>query len=441
MGNRQSNFPPDKILITLFMFMAGVLSKIDVNIIGRFSGTEILFIGLFPYVLFQCKQFLKDRRFVGLVWLFVLYAVWIILSDILVSNYFELFLRGIMRPIVVFIIFINLLYFCYRQPSSLVYLLIGMFFSAAFVALSGTGYRLEENSIGYNLYAYRWTPVVSASASAIAFLLSFISMYASGLFVLALAVGYAALASRTTGMVLFSAGVVFFFHRIFQGRVIAGKFRLPIKRLMVYAVAALILLSGMFVFYSYAAPRGILGETARIKYMDQSTTTMGATPWGMLLAGRYNIISNWLMIKEDPIFGKGSWPEEGPYILEALLILGETIPEQAYAALSINRGTGHSIILGSYSNNGIFAFIFWMFVFWQSLKLCIHFMRFETKLSLLMFPYLLTFLMALWLTPLGPQDRLMSGLVLALYILMLNPNGDKIAPRLPRWMRILRRSF
>lgn len=107
--------------------------------------------------------------------------------------------------------------------------------------------------------------------------------------------------------------------------------------------------------YGMLASRGILGQAAQMKYVEQTRAGMG-----ILLGGRTESIVSTRAIADSPIIGHGSWAADPEYAELYILLLRERGAKLYYSTATDDHIPSHSYLLGSWVENGIFGGLFWV---------------------------------------------------------------------------------
>lgn len=425
------NLQKDPVKYTFLLFLVGACARYDVNIMARFALSELLLFAYFPFALPNLQRYFQIKAVRVVATLCVVYLIGITITDFFIGNYFALYMRGAARPVVIGILFISLLDLTIRAPKGLPAFFLGLVVSGLQNYIYTVDFRAEFTLEGtYRDVAYRVTPLVLALAFFGGYLLSKISIFWTGVAYIITGIVFSQYGSRTSGILLLGTGMVFVVYRYLQARGIHRSVQVNIKSVAKYGLFAAVILVGILYAYTWAAPSGLLGERVRSKFEMQSATVFGRSPVGIVMRSRHQILSNLLMIKDKPILGHGSWPLEGPYIVEAITLLGVNLRENQITQGLLSRGTGHSIILGGGSNHGLIGLTFWLSLFYFIVKLAAYYLRFETRYSLLMVPLLIQLSILMWLTPLGTYDRIVIALCLAHYCLFFGLDRNFLLPRL-----------
>ena len=127
-------------------------------------------------------------------------------------------------------------------------------------------------------------------------------------------------------------------------------------------------------FYTYAAPKGILGEESRKKYERQ---THGDTSLGkLLLGGRMEAFCGLLAAVDRPIVGFGPWAkDEKGYTAEFLYKYGTVEDYNTYKKEEAYRQYSGYAMINCHSHitmfwvwYGIFGLLFWLYVIYVILR-------------------------------------------------------------------------
>ena len=211
----------------------------------------------------------------------------------------------------------------------------------------------------------------------------------------------------------------------FQGRI---RHRLRLRHLFVVSASLLVGLSMAYGLYTWAAPKGYLGELQEKKFEGQANMSrFGNTPWGLILTGRHSVYAAVLGVLDRPFLGVGAWSggETFDYYIEAVYDLGFDVDADSLAAqLDSNSfgaavsGAGHSVIFGEWLEQGIGAAVFWIAAWVMYAKLFLYFFRKPSMLTPLLGASFLGFTWGWLFSPIGVSTRITIGLILAFTILL-----------------------
>ena len=145
------------------------------------------------------------------------------------------------------------------------------------------------------------------------------------------------------------------------------------RHFMLFVVLGVLVVLAYKGFYTYAAPRGILGEESRKKFEMQ--TKGDASFAKLLMGGRMDSFCGLLAALDKPIIGWGPWAmDEGGYVEEFLSKYGTSEDYQNYIR-SVHYSTPGFTLLKCHSHitmfwvwYGIFGLIFWLYVLFVLLR-------------------------------------------------------------------------
>ena len=375
------------------LFLVGALIKLDVNIGGRLAVGELLLIAIFPFAISTFAKILNDRQ---LRWFIVGAFAWMIgaaLSDFIVGNSFEYFLKGFIRPVLCLITFVDCYYLSYKNPKNLYAFFFGLLISGIWNIISPTDFRTGGNdAIGtYQYYAYAYTPFFIALASVGGYYLAKKSLYASVILCLVLGVIVFPIMSRTTASVLLISGIVILLSyksKIFRSWKIReiGLGKIFLSGFILYCL--------IFYPYVFLAKNGYIGERQQDKFEAQYyKSELVQNPIGFLFAGRMETVGAMIRVANSPIVGNGSWPKRGDSNLKAAQLVGFYPKEVTNKVFDPEfRDPGHSVLFGIWSQSGILVVPFLLMCFVFSLKLLKYvFLGYDYYLILII-PYIFQFL-------------------------------------------------
>ncbi|MFZ2404143.1 MAG: hypothetical protein WAW41_03330, partial [Methylobacter sp.] len=331
----------------VFACLIPALIFIEVEFVGRLFLSEILLLGLLPFLLKARGRLLlaplpRKLMLLGLAWLLAQ-----IVTDVIRDTPLEDWSRG---------------------WSKIAFLLLN--FSAIYLYLNGESKRFFSFAVGIALgqiLAYFLNPNV--------FVEDYPWKFGYGMAITLLAV----LASQTgffekrkflsSGIIL-GMGVLNLymdFRSLGLVCLLAGGFisvkksnRVGLKKLKRSEIAMLVLLGGMAIYgitalYDYSVTEGWFGAEVRDKYLMQSSGDMG-----VLLGGRSEILASGQAIIDSPIIGHGSWAKDQKYAD----ILVYALSQHGYDIHGIYESDlipSHSYIMGAWVEAGLVGAIFWFF--------------------------------------------------------------------------------
>ena len=386
----------------ILMFLVGALVRIDFHLIGRFAVGEIILLSVLPFALSKMGSLFREPKLKYLLYTLFAWVLGVILSDIFNGTFFMLFIRGLARPLICLGILITSYYLMNRDRRCIYYFFFGLLISGLANFIVPTDFRVSEyaesevSAMSYGTRAYAITPLVYGVASVGGFILYRASGILSGLFLIFVAIVVATILSRTTTGTLFISGLIIIGASFIPGvgRLFLSEGRIKTRALVSSCILLLILSTIIYYLYAYFAFNYLLGENQYNKFINQTNTVFGNTPWGVLASGRHYTVAAILRIIDSPILGAGSWPQAGDTLARTFELLGvyniDPIMNDPY-----RREIGHSVIFGIWAQNGILVIPCMVFVFVTCAKLLIRNLISQSEITPLLVPYLIVFLFSL----------------------------------------------
>lgn len=411
--------------LRLYVFLIGFGWAIDVSIVGRFALAEILMYLALPVLLAKSKVRIWNKTAVTFFALIAVFAFAVIVSDLINDNNYVFFIRGFARPIAIALNTLCMTLIVARSPRLLLDFALGMLPGACIGYFQGSEFHDLGYREGYKYFSAKFEPILRATAivSGIFFyrfnrLLAALVMVLPGLVV-------AVYGSRSGASFYFLAGGTIAFLWLLKGqrrRIVEMNARFVLLTL----VGLFLAVSAAYIAYVYAAPKGILGERQQVKFYDQSTTRFGVSPVGLLFSGRTAVVGGALAAVDNPIIGLGSWPNIGDYLVDAVLISGDTPSEKELQSVFMERAAGHSIIIGTWFNNGLLALAFWIYFCFLMAKVFLFLLRRDNLLTPMFVFLFFELSWHLLFSPLGPKSRIYVALFGALAICFIDKRGPLV---------------
>ena len=412
-------------LLKIYSFFVGFGWSIDAGLIGRFALSEVLLYLALPFLIAANKAKLWNRTAKRYFALLAVFVIAVIVSDLLVDNYFAFFLRGVARPLAIGLNTWSLALLVAASPRLLIYFAFGMLPGACVGFFQESQFNKTGVEGTYKHFNSKFEPILRAFA-----IISGVFFYRYNRLLAAILLAFPGLlvavyGSRSGAAIYFLASATIVFLWIIKGqrrKVIEMNF----KFIALTVLASTVILTTVYSAYIYSAPRGYLGEMQQSKFYNQSNTQYGVSPIGLIFAGRTAVVGGVLAGMDNPVFGLGSWPNIGEYLLDAILISGDSVSDAQVEAAFMQRAAGHSIIVGTWFNNGIFALAFWIYFCFIMVKVFLYLLRRDNLLTP-MFAFI--FFELSWhlvFSPLGPQSRLYVALFSALAICFTDKRGPVV---------------
>jgi len=334
-------------------FLIPVTQFVEIKVIGRLFGPDLLLLGLLPLLLGWRGRLLRHRLPRVFIILAVLWLASQVATDLFRETPFQDYSRGWAKIGFTLTSFLALYLLLYKRRRRIVLFAIGL----------ATG----------GLVGYFANPGIYAAGAPWKF------GYGGSVtwFLLIAAIGLAGWGRKgwlaATGLVLGVSAV-----NLYMGfRSLGGILFLVAAYMMAQAVWAMgsrtphrirprdaVLLSavlgvaafGMLQLYSDAAESGLLGPQARQKYEQQSQGE-----YGLLIGGRSEMLVSLRAIADSPVLGHGSWAKD--YYYASLLVeLKRRLGYYPGQTNELSLIPSHSYVLGAWVEAGVLGALFWVWV-------------------------------------------------------------------------------
>lgn len=361
----------------VLLFLLGLGSLLQVNIIGYISLTEIYFLVAVPLV-YARDIFKREQKMIrGFVVLWLIWLAATVCTDLVLGVEAQLMYRGIAK---VFFLGICIIAFDTLFGRSITD--IRWFLGGAAVSVVLSNYILRPGSLKnteilnladgdiQSVYNYwitaGWAFVLAVYYRRTALWCGFGTVILGVLYVLG--------GSRSAGLIMMCAGVAM--ARL--GPMLASN-RNGVTVGMLYSILGYSALGGGLAagVYFGAAKSGLLSERNYAKYELQTTSRLG-----ILLGGRPEALAAALAICDSPLVGRGSWPEDlAGYRIRSLQMVGYSVPNSLLNSQERSYIPSHSMILGAWVEQGIPGLLFWLFVIFQFYRGFLPAIRFVPEMA------------------------------------------------------------
>jgi O-antigen ligase len=383
-------------LLCLWLFVVGLSSMVDVPIMGRVMGPDILCaVGLLAVMMGRGgTKYDHDAKL-----FFVMVALWLfgaLLTDMIRGTSMDDLVRGWSKIFFFTISFAYLYLATKRKLHLLIWYLLGLNVGAlATLLISPDEFFFDYPwKFGYGPPATAFTIVCISTP----FFARIVGPWGQVAVTMAAAAVNLAGESRSVfALLLGVAGIVVLgavFARIFRGRPIPKMF------FAVTVLGGLFFYQGVVAIYETAATSGILGPEALEKYENQTQGGMG-----LLLGGRAESLVSTQAIADSPIIGHGSWAKDYSYValfIEALEKRGGPLTTEYSSSGLI---PSHSFLLGSWVEHGIFGGLFWIYIFVLCLRSLYSLFRIPSAPRPLVTFVILTLMWDVLFSPFAAQQR------------------------------------
>ena len=388
-----------------FIFVIGLLSLIKVRYLGTFALAEIIafvFLPLIPWKKFSENQDMRRLLKYSLVWL-----AGVIIADLYNGSTITNSLKGSFNVIFLILLIPFIYWILYDNPQRILYFYAGHAVSSL---LSFYIFESYDDVFLYEVWrTYAWYPVFTF----VAVYLYFWGKKKYSYCVIELfAIWSLFYHSRNIFLTVSIANVLL----IYCSRIQKYNYEenLLNYRRKIPALLVVLLIGGFVVDYSYeyAAKNGYLGENAYQKYIMQKYSEIG------LASGRADFLQSLDAIKNNPIFGYGS------YALDESGFRDKWRQEHGIDPLNnekVEIMPGHSYLLGAWVYSGLLGAIFWFFIIsiiFKSLRY-----GYVIKDSRLLGVVLFMLIQMIWNILFSPFANRMPFLMLIVLLILLNTNN------------------
>ena len=395
--------------------LAALAMLFEVNLVGRLTGTEILFLLALPFALMRLpKPSPAERKF------YLMAALWFagaLITDIIRQTAFDDLVRGWSKIAFFVVNFTVIRAFTGKNINALVNFIFFLFMASALrLALGIADESMALNNapdqgswkFGYGQFItvcalmlssrLMTSPIGRPAGLILPYMTSALNLWMN--------------ARNLTGLSALAAVVT----------TITRPNARPLSRARLVLLLALIGLSGLGVvqIYKYAAANGMLGYDAQQKYEKQTQGDLG-----LLLGGRSEILASSQAIIDSPIIGHGSWARDIKYVqlmTERLMRAGRQIEGDPYKSDLIPT---HSHLLGAWVESGILGALFWLWAIGIAIKGLLANLRRPTPRAGLYTFIGLALLWDIFFSPFSIERRICTAAWFSLMIHLQNqPDSD-----------------
>ena len=227
------------------------------------------------------------------------------------------------------------------------------------------------------------------------------------------------LGARSVFLRVFLAGAL----TLFSQRVTSARNRTIAITLFIF-----ILVGGLSLgetIYDQVIRTGVFGEEMLAKHLRQ--TESGNS---ILLGGRSESIVSLQAIKDSPILGHGSWakgPEYRYLYYQLLEAEGFQINWNASYLTRIDTIPSHSILLGTWVENGVLAGLFWAFILYLALRALVAGVLGRRPATSIEFLAIMTLLWDIPFSPFGADRRSTMAVLIAIAAAVIADQHKRIS--------------
>ena len=391
-------------------FLIAFLAPLQFQFVGMITAGELLVPLLLLVNIKRCVIGLRESRLSRSFLLFLLvYLFGLIFSDFYRSTPPEDYLRGWAKIILTIAAYLAFLGAFRNNQKNFIFLLYGL--TASFIIkIVATGIFPTPSS-----ESYKWTYGIPLTF--IVFIYASNNLQKNRLSALTMMFGVGTLSllmnfRSLAGITYIATVMIVLAHRNETSS-------MSPKRLMNYmlilAAMGVVVLQG----YSWAAPKGLLGQIAQEKFESQSKDGNFS-----LLSGRSEVLFSLPKIMSSPIIGWGSWAKDYDFVFERSAEMGMNL-QKVVIDLDAREGMipTHSHIFGGWLEAGIVGGLFWILAAWLIFRNMSYIKIQNSKYLVLIY---LNGAMILWdlvFSPYGAGRRAEIGAYLAFHVLLAGQIG------------------
>lgn len=403
-------------LYKILFFLLGALYKINVNLIGVVTLSEIVLLCAFPlFLVFKDSSFVKEsNRSIYLI--FLLWGISVIISDAFNNTSILNFLKGIAVPLFTFISFIVFNKILQKNLKPLFGFVLGMFFASCinyFIDVEAYQFRFGLFPIivsGVGIFSFVFWKKKPSLVIGLYFFLGIVGLLSG---------------SRSSSIMFILSAVLMFY--IYRRRGTSKLLTFSSRRIITIVVGLLVGIISIQSFYVWAVENKLFPEEYQQKYEMQMARGVP-----VIFSGRTEIFASTKAIKDAPILGHGSWAVDTKYTLLELRSIGERIKNRhQFAHLKTNRIPAHSFLLGTWVYSGIlgmFFFIYFLIFLYRGLMYYIN--NWNNSFLPVNIYFIVSYTWHTFFSPLGLHQRMFVGLLLAISsVLWSKYKGQRIQLR------------
>ncbi len=398
-----------QILIDSIIFLIPALKFIEIETVGRLLFTDIVFLALFPIILILKFNKLHKRIVIQII---ILGLIWLssqVLTDIIRGTPSNDYYRGWAKIIVTTIHFC-IIYLIINNNRRIVVFILGL------CAGDILGYFFNPNI--YSLY-FPWKFGFGSPVTYILILLACI--FFNRYFVISIILLIFSSIINLYMDFRSLSGICFItvIYLLIQESVLKTnniQARLKLKDIVV--LFSILLLSGLTFLKGYEtlAKKGLLGESAQMKYYYQSSGD-----YGIIVGGRSEILISIYAIVHSPLVGYGSWAKNYQFIELLNNFMNNLGYVQPFLGASDVIPT-HSHFFGSWVESGIGGALFWGFIITLILRVFITRQNKNNLMTPLIIFVSFHLLWDIFFSPFGSDQRFIEPLFFTIMINYLPEN-------------------
>lgn len=350
----KNNFLMSSLFIILFEIGFGI----KFNIVGTISLSELFLVIFAPF--FINKKIFKNYPELNRITLLYIGLLSIqIISEIIVGNRINNSLKGIAITIISYLHVVFLFRYFVKDQRYIVTVFVGVliyfFFFPASYEGSISGILSGEISPAY--IKFRIAPIVAIS---MAILSVFWRKQKMSLFIASVGILLVIIGARSSGLILFLTGIVSFL-------VLSNSRSISLKKWRTLLITVSIIGYGLYAAYVHQVLSGEISSGNSWQLLEMSQYGLNPyNPFALLVRGRSEVFVAISAFIDNFWIGHGAWAKDvtGKY-RDIGFLLHNMEDGSIYSSTDIPT---HSVFFGVAMNNGIFAFICILAIFFFFLK-------------------------------------------------------------------------
>jgi len=380
----------------ILVFVIPALSFLEIEMIGRLFATEIILIGLFPF-LFLLK---RHRLWEQMPRIFIIFCIlWLfgqVTTDLIRQTPFNDWTRGWAKIVVTLINFSTLYLLLYSNRRRIVVFLLGLAVGGILQFYFNPGIYAEGSPWKFGVgSSVTWLMILIATCFFERIKLVSISVLIFAVLI-NLYLGFRSLA----GICFLTT--IFMSLQWLYGRKNTLKSKLSSKNMVLVGLA--VLLAGVIFIQGYAflAREDLLGEKAKQNYLNQASGD-----FGLIFGGRSELIISGRAIMDSPIIGHGSWAKDYRYS-ERLVYLKRMLGYYSGRSNELGLIPTHSHLFGAWVEAGILGAVFWVWVLFLPIRGLVLLIRKKEVLTPLFAFFAFLLIWDILFSPFGAERRFIT---------------------------------
>ncbi|NYZ17527.1 hypothetical protein HL658_33715 [Azospirillum sp. RWY-5-1] len=396
--------------------VAGLPIGLDVELIGRVTGTELVVLVLLPVLLLHGRVPALAGPMRTLI---VLALVWLVaqfVSDIANETTADNMLRGAARALVTAFLLLGFFALAGDRPRNLhaIYLAFAVGLLIGARVNPSDYFEADSWKFGYG----SGTTMLIVAVAGLAWAWGMRSV-AIGICVLAgilnLFMGFRSMAGMAvmTGLLLGLSTLL--------GERSRGTSTLQVVVIFTVLAAGG---AGMIELYAEAAQSGLLGLEEQEKYFQQVDER------GVLLSGRAEFPVALEAVMERPLLGHGSWAANEHYAIRIWEMSGFHLDDIPFEASDLIPS--HSHLMGAWVEAGVFGALFWFYVLLLLARAFVAMVRNGAVADPVLVFTLMNLLWAVFFSPYGLSNRVFGCFAIVVAVTVLRLDARTRADLVPR---------